>query len=88
MPAAAEAYRRAPAQSKGLALLVHNFKVAFHTQWTVVKDGNFRCWQRSLRRFNRQKFEKRYFQDNDASREKQQQDHNVSYALRLIGHVA
>ena len=53
MPAAAEAYRRAPTQSKGLALLVHNFKVAFHTQWTVVEDSNFRCWQRSLRRANR-----------------------------------
>jgi hypothetical protein len=40
--AAAEANRRASGQAEGGALRIHDLKVAFHADTTVVANGDFR----------------------------------------------
>jgi hypothetical protein len=80
MPAPAKRDRRASAQPKFLAVLIHDREVAFHAQWAVIENCDFCASQGFLRKQNPQRvFET--FKDNGASGETQASAKEFSVAI-------
>jgi hypothetical protein len=55
MPASAERDRSASAQTEFLAILIHDRKIAFDTQWAVIENCDFCASQGFLRMQNPQR---------------------------------